>query len=302
MVDGCVRETHLFPLERIQMEYLADDLTTARSLQIFVFSYTSMATFWIYDYICSLHEEWTFLLRSRWTKVKALYITARYVPFLIITVNLYLAVAPNENTNKCWILIDIIACLNLTSLTCSEWFFVLRTYALWNKNRILLVAMLSTLFAIMVSCFIINRFTTVVTSYLAASTIPGCHRGTGNFSFFVPFILMFVFQLVLVSLTLVCVVQSWRSAKGPLYAILVKHNIFYYVCGLLLSAVNVLVPLLPLSDSLSYFIPEDFEVFILAILATRMHLHLWHMNNTHMEDSDLVWISMSDVSPADRTV
>ncbi|KAG1837107.1 hypothetical protein DFJ58DRAFT_156069 [Suillus subalutaceus] len=253
------------------------DLTTARSLQIFVYSYTSMATFWIYDYFCSLHEEWTFLLRSRWTKVKALYITARYVPFLIIIVNLYLAVAPNENTNKCWILIDIIACLNLISLTCSEWFFVLRTYALWNRNRILLVAMLSALFAIMVSCFIINSFTTVVTSYrlcshllpllfarihstfiVVASTIPGCHRGTGSFSFFVPFILMFVFQLVLVSLTLMCVIQSWRSAQGPLYAILVKHNIFYYACGLLLSAVNVLVPLLPLSDSLSYFIPEEY--------------------------------------------
>ncbi|KAG1785453.1 uncharacterized protein HD556DRAFT_1314234 [Suillus plorans] len=37
---------------------------------------------------------------------------------------------------------------------------------------------------------------------------------------------------------------SWRSTKGPLQAILVKHNIFYYVCGLFLSAVNILVPAL----------------------------------------------------------
>ncbi|KAG1837102.1 hypothetical protein DFJ58DRAFT_155840 [Suillus subalutaceus] len=217
------------------MEYSVDDVTAARSLQIFVFSYTSMATFWIYDYICSLHEEWTFLLRSRWTTVKALYITARYVPFLIITVNLYrasVAVAPNENNNKCRMLIDIIVSLSLISFTCSECFFVLRTYALWNKNRILLVVMLSTLFAIIISCFIINGFTAIVSSYFMASTILGCHRSSGSFSFFIPFILMFVFQLVLVSLTLVCVIQSWRSAKGPLYAILMKHNIFYYFCRL----------------------------------------------------------------------
>ncbi|KAG1833266.1 hypothetical protein DFJ58DRAFT_228353 [Suillus subalutaceus] len=285
------------------MEYSADDLAAARNLQIFVYLYTSMATFWTYDYICSLHEEWTFLLRSRWTKVKALYITARYVPFLIATVNLYLAMDPNDNANKCQILMNIITSLSLISLTCSECFFVLRTYALWNKNRIILVVMLSTLFAVIASSFIIG-FTATVTSHSTDNTIPGCRRNSGSFSFFVPFILLFVFQLVLVSLTLVCVIQSWRSAKGPLYAILVKHNIFYYTCGLLLSTVNVLAPVLvlPLSEFLSYFLPEAFEVFILAILATRMHLHLWHMDQ-HVNDSDnVVWISMSDMSPADRSV
>ncbi|KAG1867320.1 hypothetical protein F4604DRAFT_1956495 [Suillus subluteus] len=305
------------------MEYPADDLTAARSLQIFMYLYMSMVTFWTYDYICSLHEEWTFLLRSRWTKVKALYITARYAPFLIATVSLYVAMAPTDNTNECQMLMDIITSLSLISLTCSECFFVLRTYALWNKNRIILVTMLSTLLAVIVSIFIIG-FTATATSYRSCShlhsllfahihsaftatsnVIPGCRRNTDSFSFSIPFILLSVFQLVLVSLTLVCVIQSWRSTKGPLYAILVKHNIFYYTCGLLLSTVNVLAPVLlvlPLSDFLSYFLPEAFEVFILAILATRMHLHLWRMDQ-QVDDPDIVvWISMSDMSPADRTV
>jgi hypothetical protein len=67
---------------------------------------------------------------------------------------------------------------------------------------------------------------------------------------------------------------------------------------------NVLAPVLvlPLSDFLSYFLLEAFEVFILAILATRMHLHLWHMDQ-RTEDSDIIaWLSMSDMPPADRTV
>ncbi|KAG1837111.1 hypothetical protein DFJ58DRAFT_816827 [Suillus subalutaceus] len=69
--------------------------------------------------------------------------------------------------------------------------------------------------------------------------------------------------------------------------------------GKVLSAMNVIVPLLPLSDSLSYFLPEGFEVFILAILATRMHLHLWHMDR-HVHGSDIaVCIFMSDMSSAD---
>ncbi|KAG1809139.1 uncharacterized protein BJ212DRAFT_618852 [Suillus subaureus] len=121
-VNGCIHETQLFPLKQIQMEYSAGNATAARSLQLFVYLYTSMATFWTYDYICSLHEEWTFLLRSHWTKVKALYIIARYVPFVITTMNLYRASA-------------------------------------------------------------------------TVHAIPGCHRSSGSFSFFIPFTLLFVFQL-----------------------------------------------------------------------------------------------------------
>ncbi|KAG1837097.1 hypothetical protein DFJ58DRAFT_155557 [Suillus subalutaceus] len=140
-------------------------------------------------------------------------------------------------------------------------------------------------------------------SYSTANLIPGCPQNLGSFSFFMPFILLFVFQLATDSPShSCCVIQSWRSAKGPLYVILVKHNIFYYACGLLLSAVNVLVPLLPLSDSLTDLVPEDFEVFILAILATRMHLRIWHMDQ-HVDDSDIaVCIPMSDMSPVDHTV
>ncbi|KAG2082590.1 hypothetical protein BD769DRAFT_655002 [Suillus cothurnatus] len=285
------------------MEYSANDVKVAKNMQIFVYLYISMATFWTYDYICSLHAEWTFLLRSRWTKVKALYIIARYVPLSIITANLYLAMVPNEDNNKCLTLMNITTLLSLTSIACSECFFVLRTYVLWNTNKILLIVMLSALFVVVVSIIIIG-FTASVTPYSTSSEIPGCHRNTDSFSFSIPFILMFVFQLVLISLTLVRVIQSWRSTNGPLYAILVKHSIFYYACGLLLSTVNILAPvlMLPLSNFLSYFLPEGFEVCILSILATRMHIHLWHMDQ-HADGSDIVaWISMSDMSPADRAV
>ncbi|KAG2110021.1 hypothetical protein BD769DRAFT_95826 [Suillus cothurnatus] len=295
---------------------------SARTLQVFGYSYASMATLWTYDYVCSLHEEWTYLLRSRWTKVKALYIIARCVPLLITTVHLYLVATPNENADKCQILFYVITSSSLISLTCSECFFVLRTYALWNNNRILLKAMLSTLLVVVVLSFI-TTFTPIVTSYSSASLIPSCHQNLGSFSFFMPFTLFFVFQLGLVFLTLIRTIQNWRSDVGPLYTLLVKHNIFYYACGLLLSAVNILIPVVLLSDSGSYFLPEgygppiplrfptdndpkthtySFEVVILVILATRMHLHLWHMDQ-HVNGSDfVVWISMSDRSPADRRV
>ncbi|KAG1738018.1 hypothetical protein EDB19DRAFT_1909460 [Suillus lakei] len=264
---------------------------------------TALATFWTYDYVCSLHEEWTFLLRSRWTKVKALYIIARYVPFCFIIEGLYLTFVSDEDLNQCRTLINIYSCFGVISLICSECFFVLRTSALWNNNQIVLVAMMSTCFAIIVS-FTGIWFTAVAASDVMASTIPGiqgCYWDSRGVLFFTSFILLFVFQLGLVSLTLIRVLQSWRSDNGPLYAVLVKHNIFYYACALFLSAMNVLAPILSSDSTYNSFL-ETVQVFVLSILATQMHLHLWNTDQ-HMRGSDaFVYLSISDMPPADRVV
>ncbi|KAG2344904.1 hypothetical protein BDR05DRAFT_1016343 [Suillus weaverae] len=186
-----------------------------------------------YDYICSLHDEilkiccskWTFLFRSRFTKVKCLYIVGRYVPFFLIASDIGLTLTPNENPKACRMFINIYSC-----------FFVIRTYALWGNNRIVLITMLFTLF-------------------------------------------------------------DWRSTRYPLHAALLKHNIFYYACGLFFSALNVLVPLAFPNSSYHSFL-EDLEVFILAILATRMHLHLWHIDNNRREFDTAMSIPMPNMSPA----
>ncbi|KAG1737951.1 hypothetical protein EDB19DRAFT_917767 [Suillus lakei] len=249
--------------------------------------YTALVTFWTYDYACSLHEEWTFLLRSRWTKVKGLYIITRYIPFALITTHLWVSLTQDETPSTCQTLNNISACFAVMSLTCSECFFILRTYALWNNNKIVLVTMMSILFAIVVT-FIGISFATNATSDVTTSTIPGvpgCSMSTQGVRFFLSFIVLFVFQLGLISLTLIRVIQSWRSAKGHLYAVVVKHNVYYYACGLLLSAVNVLVLKL-ISDSKYYSLLEDLQVLILAILATRMHLHLWHIDrHAHVSEA-----------------
>ncbi|KAG2751464.1 hypothetical protein P692DRAFT_20830709 [Suillus brevipes Sb2] len=73
----------------MQMEYSADIVVAARSLQ--TYTVPSTATFWIYEYASSLQQELIFLLRSRWTKIKVLYIVTRYMPFLLFVGHLYCA-------------------------------------------------------------------------------------------------------------------------------------------------------------------------------------------------------------------
>ncbi|KAG2360280.1 hypothetical protein BDR07DRAFT_165019 [Suillus spraguei] len=285
------------------MEYSDNDIKTARTLQYLAYVCTALITLWVYDYICSLHDEWTFLLRSRWTIVKYLYVTARYVPIFLIAAYICQVFIPDESPKTCKMFINIFSCFVVISLTCSECFFVLRTYALWSNNRTVLVVMLSTLFAVIVS-FVGIWFSDVATSqYFTSSVIPGIPGITGGYrtsssvQLYLPFVLLFMFQLGLLCLTLIRAIESWRLAKCPLYAALVKHNIFYYMCGLLFSALNVLVPVI-FPDSAYHTFLKNLEVFILAILATRMHLLLWHIDNPVHKRDAVTYISMSDMSPA----
>jgi hypothetical protein len=171
--------------------------------------------------------------------------------------------------------------LGVALVVFSECFFILRTYALWNKNRNLLAAILSVFFTFLAASFIID-FTASVPAEYATSAIPGitgCYNSSTSFQLFIQFLLLSVFQLGLVMLTLIRAIQNWRINinSSRLFVVLVKHNIFYYTCGFLFSVVNIITPLL--LQYAYYIMLYDFQVIILAILATRMHRYLWQIAN-----------------------
>ncbi|KAG1810548.1 uncharacterized protein BJ212DRAFT_582311 [Suillus subaureus] len=281
------------------MQYSADDVAAASSLQFLTYLCVSTATFWTYYYAWSLHEEWTFLLRSRWNKVKCLYIITRNVPFVIITLDLYLYFTPDNHSEKCLMLINIYSSFGFISVVCSESIFVLRTYALWNNNKFVLVATVCTAITFVIASIDV-AFTTIAASHVMTSAIPGitgCYRTSHGIQLSMPFLLLFVFELGLISLTLIRAMQNWRTVNGPLYTVLVKHNIFYYACGLFLAAVNVLMPML-FSQYAIHSVFENLQFYVLAILATRMHLHLWNVGqDLHIRGSDALMLALMSDAP-----
>lgn len=276
------------------MEYSSDEIAAARSLQIATYIYVSTATFWTYDYACSLHEEWTFLLRSHWSKVKCMYIITRYLPFIFLIMDLYLKFTLNENLDKCRLLDNIGSGLSIVSGMFSDCFFILRTYTIWNNNRIMLVAMLSTFFIFLVASICISFATTVSSPYVTSAipSITGCYQSSISL-LFVPFLLFSIFQLGLVIATLIRAIQSWREHPNHLYAVLVNNNISFYTCGFLISLTNVFTSLL-LQYAYSSML-HNFQFAVLAILATRLHLHLWRINQHAYVSSALMRTSMSDM-------
>ncbi|KAG2114239.1 uncharacterized protein F5147DRAFT_758926 [Suillus discolor] len=276
------------------MEYSTDDVTAARSLQFATYIYTSMAAFWTYDYACSLHEEWSFLLRSQWNKMKSLYIVTRYLPFILLITDLYMSFTSNENPAKCGMLANISSGFGMLLAVCSECFFILRTYALWNRNRILLAAILGTFFSFLAASVSITVDTTVSAAY-TTSPIPGitgCYQSSTSDQIFIPFLLFSVFELGLMILTLIRAIQSWRRNSSRLYVVLMNHNIFYYACAFLFSVMNIFTSLL-LQDTYRTVL-NGFQFLTLAIVAVRMHIHLWQTNQHLCRSWSEAWTVQDD--------
>ncbi|KAG1739519.1 hypothetical protein EDB19DRAFT_834346 [Suillus lakei] len=304
----------------METEYSPEDIAAATSLQIYTYIYMSMTTFWTYEYVCSLHQEvmhlftmsvrfvivevfyskWIFLHRSRWTKIKGLYIITRYVPFLLLATNLYTCLTPHEDQNKCRIMVNICSSFSIISGICSQCFFALRTCALWNNNRIVIIVMLSSCLAFVVASISIS-FAATTTAPFATSEVPGisgCFQIVGSIQLFVPFLLFFAVELGLMTLTLIRAIKSWRTTNNRLYVVLLKHNLSYYACGLLFSVANIFTSLL--LHYAYHGMLHDFQFVILAILATSMHRHLWQMD-LHAHGSDtLMRIPLYEMSPAER--
>ncbi|KAG1810932.1 uncharacterized protein BJ212DRAFT_1526021 [Suillus subaureus] len=260
----------------MQTEYSADDIEAATSLQFFA---------------------WRFLLVSHWNTMKGLYIVTRYLPFLLLATNLYLSFIPNETPGKCRVLDNICLGFGILSVICSEGISFLPRTIFRPQNIILLAAVLSTyLLVVDASARLLPEHPSALPSppllpqhmRLARSRAsqgatrvrPVSDSSYRLFSF--PYSNW-----------------NWRTNQGPLYVVLVKHNIFYYTCGFLFSVANIFTSLLL---HYSYHaILDDFQFVILATLATRMHRRLWQMKPQTYSSDALMPIPMSEMSPVEHT-
>ncbi|KAG1899703.1 uncharacterized protein F5891DRAFT_393690 [Suillus fuscotomentosus] len=281
------------------MEYSIDDVAAARSLQLSTYIYTSMAAFWAYDYACSLHEEWIFLLQSHWSKMKGVYIVTRYLPFILLVIDLYMIFTPNENLVTCGMLANISLGFGILLSVCAEWFFILRTYVLWDRNKILLTAILGTYLSFLAATIVIAIDANISAAY-ATSPIPGitgCYQSSTSDRIFIPFVLFSVFELGLIIITLIRAMQGWRRTPCHLYVVLVNHNIFYYTSSFFFATMNMFTSLF-LQDSYRTVL-NGFQFLTLAIFAARMHIHLWQTNQHPRGPSSM--IHLSDMSFVDIT-
>jgi len=93
-------------------------------------------TLFIYDYVLTFHQERALVWTSKWSYGKALFLFIRYTGFLVLGAFFIVEYTTPISQPTCTGLIFLCLALNAAVTLCAGLVLALRTWALWNRNRI----------------------------------------------------------------------------------------------------------------------------------------------------------------------
>ncbi|KAF8840239.1 hypothetical protein BDN67DRAFT_661133 [Paxillus ammoniavirescens] len=234
----------------------------------------SIAALFIFDYLYQLEDEVTFIWSRRgWSAGKALFAPTRYIPFILIPLTLFNAFSTDMNVDTCEALLYCVVVLEIVAITLSEVTFGLRAYAMWNRDRAVLVIYCCVAVHIAALVFILQSFLPSFTFGEPRLGINfGCYKTGGSSVHFATFVVIMLVEAVTTALTLYRAFWHFRHTSNALIQNMVRDGVVYCMTMFSTSAANVLliflVPL-PYADMISVY-----QAVMHTILATRMQLHL----------------------------
>ncbi|KAG2359836.1 hypothetical protein BDR07DRAFT_188213 [Suillus spraguei] len=234
----------------------------------------------VYDLVTNLADELDYLLRSRMTLAKGLFLGCRYTPFVICALHIRMTLSPD--VEACPWLAEINMLFLVIILLCAEYIFVIRTYALWNCDRRVRIALL-----VMYLIFFCGTVILVVEYGLQlkmANFTPSCYSSTPISAHFIilPYIVLLLLEIEIVGLTFYRMIRFYRATQGcRLLTLMSQYSMGYILAGLLFTVVNIAtICFVP-----GYYGPalEVSQIVAQGLLATRMQLDLWKLSRHSLE-------------------
>ncbi|KAG1743068.1 hypothetical protein EDB19DRAFT_583615 [Suillus lakei] len=254
------------------------------------YGFFAIACLWVYDFALTLDEEVAFILDARWRMPKLIYLTCRYLPFALIFTDIFRILQLGLSLKSCITLFAFNAYVGGIVLFSAESIFVMRLWAVMGHRW--LITCFNVVFFLVpvaVALTLYNFSSTVVQSPIPK--VASCYSSKQGRVVILAYVLLVIGEIETLSLMLY---HSWKLYREngnsfPLVRVLVRHNIFYFACGLLFSTTVVVVEFtLPASYA---DVASDLQFVIHGILATRMHRELYNTAR-HPKETSIVDISL----------
>ncbi|KAJ7147503.1 hypothetical protein C8R43DRAFT_1011073 [Mycena crocata] len=200
------------------------------------------ATILVYDLICTLDQEIQYVWPQPWSMSTALFLLNRYLPFVDTFLSLsakFTRISPDQclRRNKA------VAWLTVLGIMLSEVILMLRTYAIWERKRGVLIFLCSLALSVLIPLVIFVQLEMQTLQYIATNGL-GCllsHAGS---------ILIFAYLMIMISETAIAVMtavkayRDLRRSRVPWILKLYKDGMLFYVYLLITSVANVMVPIM----------------------------------------------------------
>ncbi|KAJ8587706.1 hypothetical protein M405DRAFT_934537 [Rhizopogon salebrosus TDB-379] len=271
----------------------ADIDTLGNTLQHTNYAIFAATGIWAYDFVLTFDEEVEFVLHARWRIPKLLYLVCRYLQFALIVIDLSRILQHELSNKSCTTYFTISSYTGGILLYCAEVLFMRRVWAMSSHKRWRWIVSFCNFMLLAVPSGVVLTFQNS-SSTILQSPIPeiaSCYTSKTGHIVFVGYILLAIGETEILGLMLY---HSWILYRDPqriipLARILIRHNVFYFTCGLF-SSTLVLVILFT-TPTTYYDVASDVQIVLHTILATRMHRELWRAA-TYQEASSLGDVSV----------
>jgi len=232
-----------------------------------------------HDWSCTYHPEFTFVWRRGGSPyVRILFLGARYAA--LASAIFYSIPGPATPS-------QVIMWLDAITITCSELIFVLRTWAIWERSRRVLVFLIGLTIVCLTSAFVMIYLSifkgfmtppvtvTVVVEGMGQYQIPTSSIKEARF-LSTPFLLILVIQSVVLALTLYRLLQYRRHIPTPSRSTVIDvlwiDGIMYFVFMFFVGVLNFGLTLQVSHPQLQYAALQ-LQIVLHSILSTRVVLH-----------------------------
>ncbi|KAF8995896.1 hypothetical protein BDQ17DRAFT_966015 [Cyathus striatus] len=270
-----------------------------------------------YDIFLTLGLEIELVWCSKWTYMTVLYLLQRYLP-IIDTLWLVLQhqVGIGLSKSACHLVYTASGWTFIVGFMASEIILTLRAFAIWNRNKILLVGLPIFFICCWVPDIIFMHLFLRSMEFgdLPSPAFTGCLVVNGSSILAMCWVVLMIYEAGIVILIVIPGVASYRSGGNTeLYRTVYRDGVLYYVTLLALSALNVVLILtLPrgyvnLLSSFAIFLWSSahsltsafsVERILHSILTSRVILHLRQHCQPHQER----WDGLTNMSLENRPV
>ncbi|KAF9074467.1 hypothetical protein BDP27DRAFT_1317141 [Rhodocollybia butyracea] len=253
-----------------QLQELSKCITNGRTGQ------DACAALFLYDYCLTVWDEVKYVWRPRRLSISSCaFMIARYG---VMTATI-LTTLPNADSPA----VDNAAnALRLISIIASEFIVAVRTWAIWNRSRKILITLaVVSVAAVIPAAFIVAEsiISTRVVPLAGPEFIAICSLSISNINqgFVVPYVLTILYEFVTLTLSLIQIIKWRRSipsqVRAPIIDTLWRDGVLYFSFMLVLGFMNIGIVL-------QQGIPQirtggaELQAVLHSILSTRIVLHL----------------------------
>ncbi|KAJ6474381.1 hypothetical protein C8R45DRAFT_386080 [Mycena sanguinolenta] len=182
----------------------------------------SCLTVLIYDWICTLDQEITHVWSRPLSTGAVLFALNRYSPFIDISIGVS-AWLENLSSQQCLTLYTIYSWFSVLGIFLSEVILMLRTWALWERRRLVLISLI-----ILAACTLVPII--AITETEIKSLV-----------FISPFDRVGCWWLAIVVFTAVKAYRDLRYSRQPWLVQLYRDGMLFYIYLLIISLANIVV-------------------------------------------------------------